>query len=94
MVAYLVADIEVHDPTAFDLYRVAVKPIVESFGGRYLTRGGEVRALEGAPMRRAVLIEFPSMADAVRFYDSAEYKPVLQMRLDCTTSRVTLVDGI
>ena len=94
MAAYLIADIDVHDPQAFDAYRAAVKPIVEAHGGRYLTRGGAVQALEGAPMQRAVLIEFPSMAAAHRFYHGAEYAPVLQMRLDCTTSRVTLVEGI
>ncbi len=94
MAAYLMAEIVVHDAHAFDAYRAAVKPIVESHGGRYLTRGGAVQAMEGASMERAVLIEFPSMAAAERFYHSEDYKPVLQMRLDCTTSRVTLVEGI
>ncbi len=92
--AYLVAHIEVHDPVAFEEYRTRVVPVIEAFGGRYLVRGGTLQTVEGAEQhRRLVILEFPSMDAARGFYQSAEYAPVLQRRLDSAASDVILVEG-
>ena len=40
-----------------------------------------------------VVLEFPSYEAAERFYDSPEYKPVLEMRLKAGKSKAILVDG-
>ena len=42
MPAYLVVQINITDPDRFAQYRTAVPGVVESFGGRYLTRGAQV----------------------------------------------------
>ena len=47
MAAYVLAQLDVHDPETFKRYREKVAPLVETFGGRYLVRGGEVTTLEG-----------------------------------------------
>ena len=94
MKGYLIANVDVHDREGFEKYRDEVAPLVAKFGGRYLVRGGEVRNVEGdLGLKRLVLLEFPTLEDAQRFYDSPEYAPVLQMRLNCSNSDVALVAG-
>lgn len=94
MAAYLIANIEVHDLASFEQYRKKVEPVIAKFGGRYLVRGGEQRYLEGhLPLHRLVILEFPSVEQAQRFYDSAAYQPLLKLRLASTKSDVVLVPG-
>lgn len=77
MAGYLIANIDVTDPAKFEEYREKVVPVIEKFGGRYLVRGSDVRRLEGnLPLHRLVVLEFPTLETAQRFYDSAEYQPL------------------
>jgi uncharacterized protein (DUF1330 family) len=94
MAAYLVANITVHDPARFEEYRAAVPAVIARFGGRYLVRGGAVEAKEGEPgLNRLVILEFPDMAAARAFYDSADDAPLLAMRRAATTGSVALAEG-
>jgi uncharacterized protein (DUF1330 family) len=71
MAGYLIANIDVKDPTKFEEYRRKVVPVTEKFGGRYLIRGGDVRRLEGnLPFKRVVVLEFPTVEAAQLFYDA------------------------
>ena len=60
-----------------------------------LVRGGTVESKEGgwAP-RRVVVLEFPSMAQARKWYHSPEYKPLLDMRLKAADAKLILVEGV
>lgn len=94
MPGYLIANLEIRDPALFQKYREQVAPLIKGFGGRYLVRGGELRILEGAlPVKRLIVLEFPSLAEVERFYDSEEYRPVMQLRLDSCVSDVVMVEG-
>jgi len=94
MAGYLIANIEVKDPAKFEEYRQKVVPVIQKFGGRYLIRGGDVRRLEGNwPLKRLVVLEFPTVEAARQFYDSAEYEPILKLRLASTQSDLVLVQG-
>jgi uncharacterized protein (DUF1330 family) len=95
MPAYLIANITVRDAAGFEAYRAAVPAVIARFGGRYLVRGGTIEAKEGAPgLDRLVILEFPDMMAARAFYDSAEYAPLLAMRLASTAGSVALVEGL
>ena len=94
MPAYLIANIEVTDPEGFERYRTQVPAVIARHGGRYLVRGGTVHQVEGAlGLKRLVILEFPSMEALRGFYDSADYAPLLRLRLDSTRSDVALVEG-
>ena len=94
MPAYLVAQIDVHDPAGFEEYRARVGPVVQAYGGRYMVRTDRLEPLEGAePRGRLVILEFPSMDAARSFYRSADYAPLLQQRLASTASDIVLVEG-
>lgn len=94
MKGYIIANIEVRDPQAFERYRAAVAPMIAAHGGRYLIRGGKITHKEGAmPLKRLVVLEFPSPEAAERFYHSEDYRPLLELRTACTDSQLVLVEG-
>ena len=94
MSAYVIVDIEVTDPEAYEDYRRQVPPLVTKYGGKYLVRGGAFEILEGDwTLNRLVVIEFPSIKAAKEFYDSEEYSPVKAIRLKATNSNLVLVEG-
>ena len=95
MPAYLIVDIEVTNPEAYEEYRKQVPPLVAKYDGKYLSRGGEMEMLEGNwTPKRLVVLEFPSFQRAKEFYDSDEYGPVKEIRLNATNSKMVLVDGV
>ena len=40
MAVYMVVDTKIKNPEAYEEYKIKAKPIVESYGGEYLARGG------------------------------------------------------
>lgn len=95
MTAYFIVNLEVTSPRAFTEYSKKAPEIVSSYGGKYLVRGGEAELLEGAwQPKKVVILEFPSMARARKFYHSEDYKPLLALRAGSTHSEVVLVEGV
>ena len=94
MPGYVIADVEVTDPAAYEEDRKLVPATVAKYGGRYLVRGGphEVREGSWAP-KRVVVLEFPSVAEARRWYDSEEYRPARAIRHRAARSSVLIVEG-
>ena len=94
MKGYLIANIAVSDAAGFEAYRSQVPAVIAQHGGRYLVRGGAVQQVErGDSFERLVVIEFPSLEAARRFYGSAAYAPLLALRERTTRSEVVLVEG-
>jgi uncharacterized protein (DUF1330 family) len=94
MPGYVIADVEVTDPAAYEEYRKLVPATVVKYGGRYLVRGGPHEVREGSwSPKRVVVLEFPSVADARRWYDSEEYRPARAIRHRAARSSVLIVEG-
>jgi uncharacterized protein (DUF1330 family) len=80
------------DPEGFKPYAAAVPGVIKTFGCRYIARGGAVTPLAGSFVPdRAVLMEFSNADDAVAFYFSAAYAPLLKIRLKTTEPRFVVV---
>jgi len=91
---YVVAEVETTDATALKEYGAKAPQIMESHGGRYVVRGGDVQPLEGeAPKGYVVIMGFDSMEKARAWYDSPEYKAIRGIRQNATRSRLFLVEG-
>jgi len=96
MSAYFLVDIrEIKDAAKMEDYKVRVKPVVEKFGGRYIVRGGPFEVVEGSyqPVF-PVMIQFPSLDDAHRWYNSEEYRELKQLRLDTTVGNAVIMAGV
>ncbi len=94
MAAYVIAEVDVHDTALFEEYRKLVPGTIAKHGGKYLVRGGTTETKEGGwTPKRLVVLEFPSMEQARKWYHSADYAPALTMRLKAATSKVLLAEG-
>jgi uncharacterized protein (DUF1330 family) len=94
MPAYIVVDVTVHDPIAYEPYKKMAFDAVTRYGGRYIVRGGEIDLREGEyKPNRFVIVEFPTLAQARAFYESPEYAPALAIRKSVATSNLVIVDG-
>lgn len=95
MPAYLIAEVEVTDPAAYEGYKKLTPAAVAAYGGRFIVRGGAVESKEGDwKPSRLVVVEFSSMEQAKKFYDSPEYAPALAIRKAASKSRLILADGL
>jgi len=95
MSAYIVVQLDIVDPDKLETYRAEVPATIETYGGRYLARGGQMERLEGEePMSRVVILEFPNYAQAKAWYGSEEYADLKAMRLAASRSNAILVDGL
>ncbi len=97
MPAYMIAFVDIHDRARFA--REYVPPIVgtlEPYGGRILAASDEARTLEGAaPAGRTVILEFPDLESAHKWYASDAYAPLLALRESiATSSLVSLAGGL
>ena len=95
MAAYVIAEIEVTDPPTYDDYRKQVLATVEKYGGRFIVRGGRTESLEGSWMpKRVIVLEFPSMDQAQKWYRSPEYAPLIKLRQKGARGRLIAVEGV
>lgn len=95
MPAYIVADIDVTDPAAYETYKPLASAALAKYGAKVLVRGGKVEPKEGGwTPARLVVLEFPSAEQARRFYDSPEYTAARAVRMRAARSRLVIVEGV
>ena len=95
MSGFAIFNIEVKKPEEYKEYVEKVKPIAEKFGGEYIVRGGETIVLEGTwAYPRTVVIKFPSYEKALEWYNSDEYKPIKQIRLENSIGNGIIIKGV
>ena len=95
MAAYVIGEVEIRDPQAYQEYAEGVPATIARYGGRYLVRGGAVETKEGAwTPKRVVVLEFPTMDQARKWYGSTEYAPLLAIRLKAATANLVFVEGV
>jgi len=95
MPAYVLAEIEITNPEGYKEYTTHVPATIAKYGGRFVVRGGKATALEGEwPERRRVLIEFPSVDAARKWFDSPEYEKPKALRQANSKGRLLLLEGV
>ena len=84
MPAYWVAHAKVNDPVEYKKYTDQVPGILAQYGGRVLARGGAYKINEGGEdfrqFHRHVVIEFPTLEQAVACFESKEYQEAASFR--------------
>jgi len=97
MVAYWVARGKVNDPEQYKKYADLAPAIIGKFDGKFLARGGRFKILEGPEQfHRFVVIEFPSLEQAIACHESPEYREAAAHRKKDAASEleVVIVEGI
>ena len=96
MPTYIVVEVDaVHDAEAYELYKQASPAAVAAGEGRFIVRGGEIAVLEGDwRPKRLVLLEFPDLEAAKRFYESPEYQAAKRLREGAADFNMVAVEGV
>jgi uncharacterized protein (DUF1330 family) len=94
MSAYLIADIKVTNDSWVPEYAATVHELVHKHGGKYLSRSGNVKTLEGKPLDTSLIaiMQFPSTKAAEAFVSDPAYAPYLAARQRGSESRFQLID--
>ena len=80
------------DAVRYDEYKTKAAESILRAGGCYLVRDGDA---EGeAPAGRTVVLEVPSMLEAIAWYRSDEYSEIRKLREGAARARVYAVEGI
>ena len=95
MSAYLIADVEVTDANLYGQFLEGMTPIVESHGGKFVARGGQIEVMGGDWMpRRLAIIEFGSLQQIHAYLDSPEYTALDDIRSRSSNINIVLVEGL
>ena len=74
-------------------YGVKVTPIIKSFGGKPLVRGGKYQRIEGENFSRTVIWEFPNFQKAIECHESKEYQDGWNLAKNTTERNLQIVEG-
>jgi uncharacterized protein (DUF1330 family) len=92
--AYLVVEIEVTDPAAFQAYQQKAMETLKPHDIRVLANT-KPDMKEGAPAQgNIIVLRFTSMADAQKWYDSPSYQKLIPERQKAAKARLYLVEGM
>ena len=94
MTVYVIADIKVTDDGWIPAYAASVHELVHKHGGKYLSRSGNVKTLEGKPLDTTLIaiLQFPSAAAVEAFLTDPKYAPYAVARQRGSESRLQLID--
>ena len=93
MKAYVVLNYTIHDVEAYyQNYVSAVVPQLMAVNAKVLVGGHDHTTIEGEPAAATVVLEFPSRDVFDTWYNSDEYKAIIDHRLNVTEGWMVLAD--
>ena len=81
-------------PENIKRYAEKASPAIKKHNGNILARGGKVETIEGHPSPRTVLIEFPTMDDAIKCYNSDEYQEAMKIGNGEFNRHIQIIEGV
>ncbi|MGF6177655.1 DUF1330 domain-containing protein [Ensifer sp. 4252] len=94
MSAYLVVDLDIHDPQSIEDYRSKALPLVARAGGRLIALDAEPLELEAWQASNILIIEFPDKQAIRQLFASPEYAPLAAQRQAAAGSRIIALAGV
>ena len=95
MKAYWIATYQdLKNPENIKRYAEKASPIIKKYNGIILARGGRVKTIEGNPSPRTVLIQFPTMDNALKCYNSPEYQEAMKIGNGEFNRHIQIVEGV
>lgn len=90
---YWIVRVDITDMDRYKAYVAANAEPLRKFGGRFLVRGGQYEAVEGAARSRNAVVEFPSYQAALDCWKSPEYQAAIKLRAPVSTIELVVVEG-
>ena len=94
MSAYVIVEIEIHNPAEYEEYKKLTPASIAAYDGRFAVRGAQTESLEGDwNPQRIVVLEFPSVARAKEWWHSEEYATAKAIRQRSAKTKMLVVEG-
>jgi uncharacterized protein (DUF1330 family) len=90
---YMIANYTIDDQAGFQKYMEEAGQLAPKYGGKIIVFNLDATAMEGKPKSVMAIAEFPSVADAQRFYNSPEYTAARKFRIASTEGSVVITEG-
>ena len=74
-------------------FKCQLTPIIKSYGGVPIVRGGKYQRLEGDNFPRTVIWEFPSYDKALECHESKEYQEGWELAKNTTERNLQIIEG-
>tara|TARA_B110001452_G_scaffold67906_1_gene54667 strand:+ start:357 stop:668 length:312 start_codon:yes stop_codon:yes gene_type:complete len=84
---------EINNTEKLKEYADKVTPVIKSYGGKPLVRGGKYQCLEGENFLRTVIWEFPSYEAAIECHESKDYQDGWTLAKDTTQRNLQIIQG-
>jgi uncharacterized protein (DUF1330 family) len=95
MPAYVIVEISIDDPVAYEEYKKLTPAAIAAYGGRFVVRGGQTESLEGDwQPERIVVLEFPTVAIVKEWWASDQYTKAKEIRQRAATTKMLVVEGV
>jgi len=93
--AYWVATYRsINNPDSMRAYSELAGPAIQAGGGRFIARGTAAKAYESGIEQRVVVIEFDSVEQATKAYDSEAYQKALKALAGGADRDIRIVEGV
>ncbi|MFT2010840.1 DUF1330 domain-containing protein [Pontibacter sp. 13R65] len=94
MSAFVIVEIEIIDPIAYEEYKLYTPGSIAAYDGKFVVRGGSMESLEGDwNPQRIVVLEFPTVERAKEWWNSPEYAKAKGIRQRAAHTKMLVVEG-
>ena len=94
MPAYIIVEVDIHNPVEYEDYKKLTPPSIIPFEGKFIVRGGKAENLEGDwNPERIVVLEFPTLEKAKAWWNSELYAPAKALRQRTSYTKMIVVPG-
>ena len=90
---YWVVRAKLIDNEEYSKYINLATKIIKKYGGQFIVRGGHQKEFENFCFERTVVVEFESYNDAIKCYESPDYRSALDHVKDSAVRYVSIVEG-
>ncbi len=92
MSAFVLVEVNIHDPEVYEEYKKLTPGSIEPYGGKFVIRGNPVQVMEGEWKHdRMVLLEFPNKEAALEWYNSEAYQKAKNIRQTASSANFFIV---
>ncbi len=93
MPAYVIVEVDIHNPEMYEEYKKLTPESIADFGGKFVIRGNPVQVLEGNWNHdRFVMLEFKDKATAENWYYSEKYTIAREIRSKASTANFLIIE--
>ena len=95
MPAYVIVEIEIHNPIDYEEYKKLTPASIAAYDGKFVVRSAQTEPLEGDwNPQRIVVLEFPSVQRAKEWWNSNEYAIAKTIRQRTAKTKMLVVEGV